>query len=88
MNFLRPFISRVIAPFIAAIIGFLASKGLDLGEDATERLTEFSTWLVFALLLAANGVIHRLIDKKVNKGDAAVPELAVVENAEADRLKV
>lgn len=87
MSFLRPFLSRFISPFIASGLAFLALKGIDLGDDAPARLTEYTVITIIALMQLLNGPIHKLIDKKVNPGDAASAGLAVAEKRKDDAMK-
>lgn len=70
---MRVFISRIIAPVIAALVGWLTSIGLDLDPGFGPALTEATTWLILAIFGAIYGIVHRLIDKKLNPGDVADP---------------
>lgn len=88
LSMLRPFLSRIISPFIASVVALLALKGIDLGQDATGHLTEYAVVILIAGMQLLNGPIHKLIDKKVNPGDAASSHLAVVEKKQAEGLKV
>lgn len=83
LSFLRPFLSRFISPFIASGLAILALKGIDLGPDATSNITEYTVVAIIALMQLLNGPIHKLIDKKVNPGDAASAPLAAKEKVEA-----
>lgn len=88
LNALRPFLSRLIAPFITAFLGYLALKfGIDFGADAAGNFTEYAVVVILAVFTAVSGVMHRLIDKKVNPGDAASSHLAATEKVEATMLK-
>lgn len=71
INSLRPYLSRLIAPFIAAVIVWLATKGIDLPEDAAGHLTELAVIVLLAIFQIIYAVIHKTIDKKVNPQDAA-----------------
>lgn len=77
-NTFRPLLSRIVAPFIGALVVWLSTRyGLEL-PGVAEALTEL---IVFAV---TTGVSHKLIDRYVNPLDAAkVPEgPAVVEAAQ------
>lgn len=79
MNTIRPLLSRILAPFVAVLVLWLAGRfGVELPADA---LTEL---LTYATLAAITGVSHKLMDRRINPLDAAkVPEgPAVVEAAE------
>jgi uncharacterized protein YcbK (DUF882 family) len=84
---LRPFLSRVLAPVITAFVMWLLHLGIDLGPDASAHLTEYATVIAIALFSVLNGVIHRLIDKKVNPGDTASSHLAVEAKEAATEAK-
>ncbi|HXG69473.1 MAG TPA: hypothetical protein VNJ04_02550 [Gemmatimonadaceae bacterium] len=88
LDALRPFFSRLIAPAITALLAILATKfGIDFGADAAQHLTAYATVIAFAVFTAVNGVFHRVIDKKVNPGDAASSHLAGAEKTESKQLK-
>jgi hypothetical protein len=82
---LRPFLSRVIAAGLAAGIGFIATKlGIDIDSaHATELATSVGTFLALAVF----GIAHKLLDKKLNPGDAASKHMAVVEKEQTAALK-
>jgi ABC-type transport system involved in cytochrome bd biosynthesis fused ATPase/permease subunit len=83
---LRPFLSRILAPAITALLGILAVKfGLDFGADAAGHLTEYAVVIVVAVMQLANGLIHRSIDKKVNPADAASSQIAAIAKAESEK---
>ena len=79
---LRPFLSRIIAPFITMALAWLALHGFDFGSDAAGHVTEYAVVVLVGLMQIANGLIHRSIDKKVNPVDAATTPLAVAGKAE------
>jgi hypothetical protein len=80
MNVLRPFLSRVVAPWIAAAFLALALKfGLApdevLANRVAETVIEVILWVVPALL-SITGIFKQFIDRKVNPADAASGHLA------------
>lgn len=88
LDTLRPFISRLIAPFITAALGFVAVRfGLVFGEDAGGHITEYTVVLLIGLAQLVNGAVHKAIDKKANPGDAASAHLAGAEKVEAEAIK-
>ena len=88
LDSLRPFLSRIIAPFITAALAFLAVRfGLNFGEDAAGHITEYTVVLLIWLAQLLNGPIHKWIDKWANPGDAASSHIAAAEKAHADSLK-
>lgn len=64
-------ISRLVAPFIAAIVAWLVGLGLDLGADFQTALTDVATLFVGAVMLALYGLIHKKIDSRINPSDDA-----------------
>jgi hypothetical protein len=85
---LRPFISRILSPFIAMLLTYLGTKfGISFGDDAQPYFTETITALSLPVFLALNAVIHKLLDKWINPGDAASAHLAGREKSEVKTLK-
>jgi small basic protein len=83
MDAIRPFLSRIIAGWIAALIVFLNAKfGVTLDGDTQAAILT----LGLGLFSTIYSIAHRLIDKKLNPGDAASSHLAVKELSEHDRL--
>lgn len=68
---MRALISRIIAGPIAAVVAWLVGLGLEVGADFQTALTDTVTLLVLAVATALYGVVHKLIDRKVNPTDAA-----------------
>lgn len=71
---MRTVISRILAPIIAALVGWLTSMGLDLDPAFGVALQEAATWFLLAVFTMLYGLIHRLIDRKVNPADVAKPD--------------
>lgn len=87
LDTLRPFISRLIAPFVTMGLTWLALHGFDFGADATGHVTEYAVVAIVGLMQIINGVGHKTIDKKFNPGDAASSHLAGAEKVEAEAIK-
>jgi hypothetical protein len=81
---IRPFLSRILAGWIAALVVYLNAKfGVTLdGDTQTAILT-----LALGLFSTIYSIVHRVIDKQLNPGDAASSHLASKEEAEAQVLK-
>ncbi len=82
----RPFIAKVIAPFIGLAVTAVNKKyGFVLDDSvvgmAVAALTDI---IVFSLSTGLSGV---LINKKVNPGNAASAHLAAREKSEAETIK-
>jgi 20S proteasome alpha/beta subunit len=82
---LRPFVSRLIAPFITALLAWAALHGFDFGSDAAGHITEYAVVILVAGMQIVNGLIHKSIDKKVNPADAASSQIAAVAKAESEK---
>jgi hypothetical protein len=66
---LRPYVSRVLAPFVAAFVVWLGGRlGIPL-PGVAESLTELLTLAVLAVL---SGVGHKVLDRRINPLDTAV----------------
>lgn len=81
-DFLRPFVSRVAAAGVGVGLGWVATK-----TGVTVNTPEIAGQLTTFITLAGYAVAHRVIDKKVNPGDAASSHLAVAESQQVDALK-
>jgi hypothetical protein len=81
---LRPYISRIIAGWVAALVVYLNTKyGISLDGDTQAAILTVS----LGIFTTIYSIAHRLIDKKVNPGDAASSHLAAQEQTEAQGLK-
>lgn len=80
--------SRVIGAWVAAAAVYLSSKfGIVLDDNAQEQIMAGAIAVAFALAQTIYAIVHRVIDKRVNPGDAASSHLAAVEKQETTRLK-
>jgi hypothetical protein len=81
---LRPYLARLLAAWIAAASGWVASTvGVEISPD--EQMAIFNAALGVGLTVYA--VAHRLIDSRLNPADAASPTVAEAhaDVAEAER---
>lgn len=85
-TFLRPFLSRILAPFITLLLSWLINKGIDFGPGAGEEFTEMGVMAGMAIFIAVNAIIHKSIDKKVNPSDAASDPLVKAGNVEDKQI--
>jgi small basic protein len=80
---IRPFFSRILAGWLAAAAVYLNGKyGITLSGDTQAAIIT----LAFAIFSTVYSITHRVIDKRVNPGDAAGSHYAVREKEESDRL--
>lgn len=81
MGTLMPLISRLAAALVGSIAAWLAGKyGIVLDEETTTSLVAGMVG-IFGIVYA---VVHRLIDRKLNPGDAAASSIAKAEKAQAE----
>jgi hypothetical protein len=77
---LRPFLARLIAPFVSALILWLGAKigfEYDVGfiNEATLVVVEGIVWSL-AVFTALYGVLHKWINSRMNPTDAATKTLS------------
>lgn len=88
MDSLRPFLSRLLSPFVAAFAGYLAIHfGVNLDTDNQVVLVKALVEWIIPLMVAVNALVHRALDKWLNPGDAASSHVAKQEAAQASALK-
>lgn len=86
LDFLRPYLARIIAAAVAALIGWVVTK---LGIDATSvDQTALATSVGTFLTLVVYSVAHKLFDKSINPADSASTHLAVQGKQDAANLKL
>ena len=64
---IKPIASRIAAAFVGWLVVWLAAKGFNLDQQSQIDLIAGVT----AVMVTAYGIIHKLLDKKVNPSDAA-----------------
>lgn len=77
----RPYVSRVIGAGVGAVAGSLAGK-LGISVDPVTQAS-----IAGAITIGVYGVIHKVLDKKVNPADSASTHLAVQSQADVAVLK-
>lgn len=83
IDFLRPFLARIIAPIVTSLVAWLAVHyGITYDPGiATKQVTE-AVIAVFGILAPLTGVVKQIIEKKVNPGNAASTKIAAIEHQE------
>ena len=77
IDFIRPYLSRIIAGGVTALTAFLASKlGVVLSPDDQATLTQGGVVLLIALTQPLYGLVHKFLDRWINPTDAADPVVA------------
>jgi uncharacterized membrane protein len=67
---LRPFVSRIVGAVIGALAGALSTKvGIQVDPSTQASITT-------AVVVGAYGVVHKIVDKKLNPADTASTRLA------------
>lgn len=92
MSALRPFLARLIASAVAGIAAWLAARWtIELDSDSQQQITAAVVVLAMAVAqwvgTTAYGVVHRVLNKRLNPGDAASSHLATAEAKETAQLK-
>ena len=84
LEFLRPFVSRLIGTWVAALVTYLQFHyGIVLDADTQAGLLSVGLGVFTTVYF----IVHRVLDKFINKGDAASNTLAKVENAQVTSIK-
>lgn len=69
---MRVLIARVAAAIVAVLVTFLAGKfGVEVSEDARATLTEGVTLIGLGVWGISYGVLHKLMNRKLNPADTA-----------------
>jgi uncharacterized membrane protein len=84
IDFLRPFLSRIIAGWVAAFVAYLSTKfGVTLDAETQAGILA----VLLGIFTTVYSIVHRVLDKKINPGDAASSHLAAKEQVEVAALK-
>ncbi|MDQ2987447.1 MAG: hypothetical protein M3R13_12155 [Armatimonadota bacterium] len=90
LNFLKPFIAPAVAPFIGALLAFIANKfGIRYTPDQEAQIREgVVAGILFIVATAASlsGIVKVGMNKKLNRANAATSELVNKGNAEGKAL--
>lgn len=84
MNLLRPLVSRFLGAWIAALVTYLQFH-YNITLDADTQAGLLSVGL--GVFTTVYFLVHRIIDRFINKGDAASSTLAKVENKQVAAIK-
>jgi ATP/ADP translocase len=88
MDFLRPFLSRIISALVAGVATFaLAHWQVNIPDETQHQFADSLTALLMPFFAIINSVVHKVLDKWINPGDSASKHLAVVEKRESKELK-
>ena len=90
LNALRPFIAPALAPFIGALLVYLANRwGIIYSDEQKAKISEgavTAVLLLFSLAASLSGVIKIAANKKLNKSNAATTELVKAGNKKGTAL--
>jgi hypothetical protein len=70
-DFLKPYLSRVIATLIAGFVGFLASHQINVDGDTQAQAISAITSVVTVVFGILYAVFHKILDKWINPADGA-----------------
>lgn len=70
-DFLKPYISRVIAGLVASLAGWLVTKHITLDGDTQQQLIAAMIGIASAMFAVIYALLHKWIDKLVNPTDGA-----------------
>jgi hypothetical protein len=65
LDSLRPFVSRLVGALVGALAGVASTKLGIVVDPATQAS------VTTAVVVGAYGVVHKMLDKKLNPGDTA-----------------
>lgn len=84
IDLLRPLVSRFLGTWIAAFVTYLQFHyGITLDADTQAGLLSVGLGTFTTVYF----LVHRLVDKFINRGDAASVTLAKVENQQVAAIK-
>lgn len=84
---LRPFIAGIVGWIVGGMVAFLASKGIDIDKDSQQTIIEYTVGLVIPLGGVVAAIVHKIVAKYTNPGDAATSQLAEEHVHENEQLK-
>lgn len=87
LNFLRPFVSGIIASVVAGGVAWLASRGINVNQDTIAQIVEYLVGIILPVFGAVFHITNKAVAKVVNPGDAATSQLAEEHIHENEQLK-
>lgn len=82
-EFLGTILGRVIAAWIAGLATFLMTKyGVLIDAEQQKHLVEYTVGLILPLFITIYSILHKVLNKKLNPGDAASVHIAEQEKTE------
>lgn len=83
----RVLAGRLIGAIVAGLSTFLLAKfGVGLDADVQQQITEAGAIFLMVVFTAIYGIVHKVVNKKLNPGDTASAKLADWAVAERSRL--
>lgn len=83
----RPFVAGVVGWLVGGLVAFLASKGINVDKDSQQQIIEYTVGLVIPLGGVVAAIVHKLVAKYTNPGDAATTQLTEEHIHENEQLK-
>lgn len=83
-EFVTAWLGRILAAAIAGACAWLLVRyGITIDATTQQHLVEALVGIVLPVFVALYGVLHKLIDAKLNPGDAAAPSAVAETKAHA-----
>jgi hypothetical protein len=86
-SFLRPFLSGIVGSVVAGLIAWLAARGINLDQDSQAKLVKMLVGFILPLFGGVFSIVHKVVAKYTNPGDAATSQLAEEHVHENEQLK-
>lgn len=87
LNAFKPFIAGVVGWVVGGMVAFLTAKGIDVDKDSQQQIIEYLVGLVIPLGGIVAAIVHKLVAKWTNPGDAATSQLTEEHHHENEQLK-
>jgi len=88
MSAIRVMLARLVASGVGAFCAWLTAKyGFNIDAETQGHITSAAVGLLLAAAMIPYGVVHKLLDRWLNPGDAASATLAGVEAGAHEQIK-
>lgn len=85
---MQVFISRIVAAWVAGLASWLLVKfGIGISVEDQANVVEHLVGIIIPVGMTCYAIVHKLLSKRTNPGDAASSTLAASEASETSVLK-
>ena len=70
-DFLKPYLSRIIATIIGSFFAWLTAKNINVDADTQQQAMAAITGVATVIFGVLYAVFHKIVDKWINPGDSA-----------------